>query len=407
MKDTVDQIYDELNAQVVRVLEHSLNQASRIAELETKLQEQDAMLGRRPCLNSRCMDMVSAQSRIAELERQLQAKSVTQPYDQIADARRAMAAMFEAGKPVAKASAPAVEQQREPAGWREAMQEFVDRVERGEIRSKYTHEKFKALLATPSSQDKAQEELSRVYDMFHIGAQAREIGVLMENIRNTIRLADMLSAVEREFFMIRGEPDEDYPDEEPQDECLVNSWGSTIEQYVEQFRTALVLKAKEACAKERSSWDLTCSEQAMEIEYLKEQQAAPQAADTDKVREAIANISNNQITEAWESCGGVGGFYKSFGYQQFAHAVLDLAADALSSMAAQAPVREVPGWQPIDTAPKDMASRLYLLGRYCVQGFTDAAGELMVQSEISPHWRKMRGKPTHWMPLPSPPEADK
>lgn len=72
MKDTVDQIYDELNAQVVRMLEHSLAQASRIAELETKLQEQDAMLGRRPCLNSRCMDMVSAQSRIAELESRIE-----------------------------------------------------------------------------------------------------------------------------------------------------------------------------------------------------------------------------------------------------------------------------------------------------------------------------------------------
>lgn len=71
MKDLTEQIYDELNAQVVRMLEHSLNQASRIAELETKLQEQDAMLGRRPCINNRCMDMVSAQSRIADLERQL------------------------------------------------------------------------------------------------------------------------------------------------------------------------------------------------------------------------------------------------------------------------------------------------------------------------------------------------
>jgi len=76
---------------------------------------------------------------------------------------------------------------------------------------------------------------------------------------------------------------------------------------------------------------------------------------------------------------------------------------SLPSTALQAPVREVPGWLPIEAAPKDMASRLYLIGRYCVQGFTDAAGELMVQSEISPHWRKMRSKPTHWMPLPAAP----
>lgn len=73
--------------------------------------------------------------------------------------------------------------------------------------------------------------------------------------------------------------------------------------------------------------------------------AASAPDDTDKLREAIAGISNNAITDAWESCGGVGGFYKSFGYQQFAHAVLDLAADAVSSMALQAPVREVPGYK--------------------------------------------------------------
>lgn len=44
MKDTVDQIYDELNAQVVRMLEHSLNQASRIAQLEHENARLDAAL---------------------------------------------------------------------------------------------------------------------------------------------------------------------------------------------------------------------------------------------------------------------------------------------------------------------------------------------------------------------------
>jgi len=62
-----------------------------------------------------------------------------------------------------------------------------------------------------------------------------------------------------------------------------------------------------------------------------------------------------------------------------------------------------PVWQPIETAPANMASRLYLVGGFCVQGFVDAAGELMVQSEVSPHWRKMRGKPTHWSHLPAAP----
>lgn len=60
-------------------------------------------------------------------------------------------------------------------------------------------------------------------------------------------------------------------------------------------------------------------------------------------------------------------------------------------------------WLPIETKPANMASRLYWVDGFCVQGFVDATGELMAQSEVSPHWRKMRGKPTHWMPLPAAP----
>ena len=63
------------------------------------------------------------------------------------------------------------------------------------------------------------------------------------------------------------------------------------------------------------------------------------------------------------------------------------------------------GWQAIETTPKNMTPCLYLVGRYCVQGFVDATGALMIQSEVSPHWRRMRGKPTHWMPLPAAPKA--
>lgn len=58
-------------------------------------------------------------------------------------------------------------------------------------------------------------------------------------IENAKRFSDHLSAIEGEFFMVPGEPDEDYPDDEPDDECLVNRWGSTTEEYVEQFRSAL------------------------------------------------------------------------------------------------------------------------------------------------------------------------
>lgn len=81
--------------------------------------------------------------------------------------------------------------------------------------------------------------LSDICDLFKIGELARTRSAIMTNIENTINFAEKLHAIEHEFFMAPGEPDDDYPDEEPMDECLVNSWGSTTEQYVEQFRAAL------------------------------------------------------------------------------------------------------------------------------------------------------------------------
>jgi hypothetical protein len=87
--------------------------------------------------------------------------------------------------------------------------------------------------------ERQEAELKEVYDLFGIGSQARTISTLTTSVRNVIKFTDLLHAVEREFFMVPGEPDEDYPDEELQDECLVNCWGSTETQYIEQFRAAL------------------------------------------------------------------------------------------------------------------------------------------------------------------------
>ena len=81
--------------------------------------------------------------------------------------------------------------------------------------------------------------LSDMCDLFKIGEDARTRSAIMTNIENVNDFADKLHAIEREFFMVPGEPDDDYPDEEPADECLVNCWGTTTEQYVEQFRAAL------------------------------------------------------------------------------------------------------------------------------------------------------------------------
>lgn len=62
-------------------------------------------------------------------------------------------------------------------------------------------------------------------------------------------------------------------------------------------------------------------------------------------------------------------------------------------------------WLPIESAPKNMAARLYLVRGVCVQGFVDATGVLCVSTDNRP-WRKMVGKPTHWMPLPATPTED-
>lgn len=107
---------------------------------------------------------------------------------------------------------------------------------------------FRALAAPAAAQaapslQAAGDDLDRVYAAFGIGEQARTIGVLLENISNTIRRAKCLGAIEREFFMVPGEPDEDCPLDRPYEECLLK-WGATPEQYVEQFRAALAAKAE-------------------------------------------------------------------------------------------------------------------------------------------------------------------
>ena len=73
-----------------------------------------------------------------------------------------------------------------------------------------------------------------------------------------------------------------------------------------------------------------------------------------------------------------------------------------------APKQAEPSWQPIETAPKDGTAFLGLRGNkiancYRVQrddcemwNFGGSSGAV----EIAPHT-----KPTHWMPLPTPPEA--
>lgn len=82
--------------------------------------------------------------------------------------------------------------------------------------------------------------LRQVYDLIGL-SYSQPVSVLLVNFKNIIRFANLLHAIEREFLMVPGEPSDEPEDEgcEPEDVCLVNCWGSTEQQYIEQFRSAL------------------------------------------------------------------------------------------------------------------------------------------------------------------------
>ncbi|WP_236054304.1 hypothetical protein [Pseudomonas arcuscaelestis] len=83
-------------------------------------------------------------------------------------------------------------------------------------------------------------DLARIYDIFGLH-HSHPVSVLEVNVRNTKRFSDLLQAVESEFLMVPGTPSDEPEDEglPADDECLVNRWGSTQEEYIEQFRMAL------------------------------------------------------------------------------------------------------------------------------------------------------------------------
>jgi hypothetical protein len=89
--------------------------------------------------------------------------------------------------------------------------------------------------------------LRQVYDLIRL-SYSQPVSVLLVNFQNITRFANLLHAIEGEFFMVPGEPSGEPEDEgcEPDDVCLLNCWGTTQEQYIEQFRAAL------ATLKERS-----------------------------------------------------------------------------------------------------------------------------------------------------------
>ncbi len=83
----------------------------------------------------------------------------------------------------------------------------------------------------------AAETLKLVCDALGIGVLARTPQTILMNIENARRRSDCLWRVEHEFFMT-SEPDEDDPDGEPFETCLLN-WGDDPDEYVKKFGEAL------------------------------------------------------------------------------------------------------------------------------------------------------------------------
>jgi hypothetical protein len=99
--------------------------------------------------------------------------------------------------------------------------------------------------ASPDTSSDPARDLAEIYDAFRIGAAARSFHILRENLCNVLRREQCLAAIERTFFMVPTEPEEE-DDGGPGEECLL-SWGQDPDEYVRTFREALkTLSAKPA-----------------------------------------------------------------------------------------------------------------------------------------------------------------
>ncbi|MYM34871.1 hypothetical protein GTP38_11025 [Duganella sp. FT94W] len=98
---------------------------------------------------------------------------------------------------------------------------------------------------------------NQIADLFGIGSEARQNrDTIFTNAKNTAHFAELLHAIEREFFMVPGEklPPPFGDDDEPEDECLVNSWGcASTDDYIAQFRAALAQRAASQPDSERDA----------------------------------------------------------------------------------------------------------------------------------------------------------
>lgn len=131
-----------------------------------------------------------------------------------------------------------------------------------------------------------------------------------------------------------------------------------------------------------------------------------------------ADIRRGCPDESWHGADLVVEWLRSTGNETVANIIAGLHVDDCAlrgerprffvvEESARSPVLNPPGWQPIETAPKDMTP--ILCGhpdhgveiRYGVAARDQNGGEYLgPELGCAPHWYF-----THWMPLPSPPMA--
>lgn len=138
--------------------------------------------------------------------------------------------------PVALGKAPCDGTLRD--AWREAGGEFFGpNVETGGMPEAKLLPFLRSLIRTTVE---TSDALSKCYDAFMIGSDARTPQTLLANIENASRRSACLSAIEREFFTRTIDND----DGEDTEECDLN-WGAEPAEYVEQFRAALTRSPEE------------------------------------------------------------------------------------------------------------------------------------------------------------------
>lgn len=119
----------------------------------------------------------------------------------------------------------------------------IDAALRGETRpaESYWDGRMEAVRQLAADRNRLAEHAERIADAVGFPAHnenRQKTFVIVESIENMKRFSEYLHAIEQAFLMVPAEPDEDYPND-PTEECLVNCWGSTRDEYVWQFAKAI------------------------------------------------------------------------------------------------------------------------------------------------------------------------